>query len=99
MDSPQEVDSLEEPGCPRLLPPHSAADLAHLTRGFPALRMKPLSATADTLAASRQEVLVKQVERLEALSAADLLEVPHLADVPSADLLAATEAVVAPCHT
>ena len=63
------------------------------------MRIKPLSATADTLAASRQEVLVKQVERLEALSAADLLEVLDLADLPSPDLLAATGAVVAPRPT
>ena len=85
--------------------PLSAADLADLTRGIPALRLNPPSAAADFaelargVPASRRGVLLKQVERLEAFSAADLLEVPHLADLPSADLLAATGAVVAPRPT
>ena len=54
----------------------------------------PLSATADfanlirTVPASRQEVLLKQVERLEAFSAADLLEAPNLAHLLEVPILA-----------
>ena len=104
----QAMHSLEaklaaQSGCSRLLP-LSAADLADLTRGIPALRLNPPPATADvanltrSVSASRQEVLLKHAQRLEAFSAAELLEVPNLAhllevpnlaNLPSADLLAA----------
>ena len=58
------------------------------------MRVNPLSATLEfanltrSAPASRQEVLLKQVQRLEASSAAELLEAPNLAHLLEVPILA-----------